>query len=95
MVYDLGYMIYKVFSVVIIRSGERGWISNHICFTKKNVCQNNVDSAAYSRIGSYAPAFGEFKIHQQNKLRENISEHVDLYIPCHKNYNICSVIHTF
>jgi len=26
MVYDLGYMIYKVFSVVIIRSGERGWI---------------------------------------------------------------------
>jgi len=24
MVYDLGYMIYKVFSVVIIRSGERG-----------------------------------------------------------------------
>jgi len=35
MVYDLGYMIYKVFSVVIIRSGERGWISNHIFFTKK------------------------------------------------------------
>ena len=32
MVYDLGYMIYKVFSVVIIRSGERGWISNHIFF---------------------------------------------------------------
>jgi len=24
MVYDLGYMIYKVFSVVIIRSGEHG-----------------------------------------------------------------------
>jgi len=57
MVYDLGYMIYKVFSVVIIRSGERGWISNHIYFTKKNFFgQNNVDSAAYSRIGSYAPA---------------------------------------
>ena len=36
MVYDLGYMIYKVFSVVIIRSGERGWILNHICFTKKS-----------------------------------------------------------
>jgi len=34
MMYDLGYMIYKVFSVVIIRSGERGWISNHIFFTK-------------------------------------------------------------
>jgi len=56
MVYDLGYMIYKVFSVVIIRSGERGWISNHIFFTKKNFfCQNKVDSVAYSRIGSYAP----------------------------------------
>ena len=56
MVYDLGYMIYKVFSVVIIRSGERGWISNHIFFTKIFFfCQNNVDSAAYSRIGSYAP----------------------------------------
>ena len=55
MVYDLGYMIYKVFSVVIIRSGERGWISNHIFFTKFFLGKNNVDSAAYSRIGSYAP----------------------------------------
>jgi len=55
MVYDLGCMIYKVFSVVIIRSGERGWISNHIFLLKKLFCQNNVDSAAYSRIGSYAP----------------------------------------
>jgi len=55
MVYDLGYMIYKVFSVVIIRSGECGLISNHI-FLLKNFWQNNVDSAAYSRIGSYAPA---------------------------------------
>jgi len=58
MVYDLGYMIYKVFSVEIIRSGERGWISNHIFFTKKIFFgQNNVDSAAYSRIGSYAPVY--------------------------------------
>jgi len=55
MVYDWGYMIYKVFSVAIIRSGERGWILNHIFLLKFFFCQNNVDSAAYSRIGSYAP----------------------------------------
>ena len=34
MVFDLGYMIYKVFSVVIIRSGERDYISNHIFLLK-------------------------------------------------------------
>jgi len=28
----LGYMIYKVFRVAIIRSDERGWISYHIFF---------------------------------------------------------------
>jgi len=85
MVYDLGYMIYKVFSVVIIRSGERGWISHHIFLLKKYFFgQNNVDSAAYSRIGSYAP---DYKYEKYNYTYENSTTNMIIYNCTYEKYN--------